>query len=52
MVPKVGLRLHPLSDRTGDKCNMSLKFLCYAFYHHNWYFFITRLTGHRSDIKQ
>ena len=42
-VPKCGLRLHHLSDRTDDKCKMSLKFSCNAFYHHNRYFFITRL---------
>ena len=37
LVPKVGLYLHPLSDRTDDKCNMSLKFSYCAFYHHNRY---------------
>ena len=42
-VPKFGLRLHHLSDRTDDKCKMSLKFSCNAFYHHNRYSFITRL---------
>ena len=35
--------LHPLTEGTDDKCNMSLKFSCYAFYHHNRYYFITRL---------
>ena len=42
-VPKFGPQLHPLSDRIDDKCNMSLKFSCYAFYHHNRYSLITRL---------
>ena len=30
-VPRFGLHLHLLSERTDDKCNMSLKFSCYAF---------------------
>ena len=50
-VPKFGLRLNHLSDRTDYKCKMSLKFSCNVFYHHNLYSFITQ-TGHRSDIKQ
>ena len=41
--PKFGLHLQPLSDRTGDKCNMSLKFSCGAFYHQKRYYFLTRL---------
>ena len=45
-ISKAGLHLHPLSNRTDVKCNMSLKLSCYAFYHLNRYFY--HQTGHRS----